>query len=153
MLNTRSKRRWITTAWRDYILNILEDKRRAWVFRKYYRIYPSTFKQLCQFFRTRGHLSDTRDIYVEEQLAIFLVPPMIQCCIYVSCMDRFDRSIRTVTTYFNKVLDEILWISSRIYLPLYIYRRIHVDLTGWPLIAFLWETQSILFYKSYQFLS
>lgn len=43
------------------------------------------------------------NICVKEQLTIFLLP-MSQCSKYVVCLDRFDHSIYTVSTFFNRVI-------------------------------------------------
>lgn len=81
-----------------------------------FRMKKDAFLRLASFLRSRRLLSDTYNVTVEEQLAIFLYTVghnernrVVQ--------DRFQHSGETISRYFNKVLVAISKIASDIIRP------------------------------------
>ncbi|KAG9443938.1 hypothetical protein H6P81_015278 [Aristolochia fimbriata] len=92
-----------------HIRTMLQEN--PFLFRRVYRMRPWVFNNLCKILRSKALLRDTRDISVEEQLAMFLIA-VGQGQRYSETMERFDRSVWTVSTYFNRVLDAVLQLKN-----------------------------------------
>lgn len=77
------------------------------------RMDRHTFSRLCSMLRISGRLQDTRNVYVEEMIAMFLhilahheKNRIIQ--------DRFLRSRETISRYFNMVLKAVLCLQGQL---------------------------------------
>lgn len=77
------------------------------------RMDRHTFSILCSMLRTFGRLRDTRNVYVEEMVAMFLhilAHHEKNRCI----QDRFLRSGETISRYFNVVLRAVLCLQEQL---------------------------------------
>ncbi|KAK1271827.1 hypothetical protein QJS04_geneDACA012701 [Acorus gramineus] len=76
----------------------------------------AVFKALVKEFRDEGWLKDTNNVFVEEQVGIFLLIVGHNARNRV-CQDRFQHSGETISRYFRKVLKACLKLSERIIQP------------------------------------
>lgn len=74
------------------------------------------FIRLCELFRTRGWLENSRYISVEEQMAMFLTT-LGQHHTNRTVKRRYQHSTQTVHTYFYKVLHAMLIFSKEMIVP------------------------------------
>lgn len=110
------KRRQITTVGKHFIKSILTDESQHDYFRLQFRMCPAAFKNLCRVLKSEGLLQNTRDICIEEQLAMFLLQ-LGHCQRYKVLVEKFDRSTWTVSTYFNRVLEATLKLANQYVQP------------------------------------
>ncbi|KAK1258135.1 hypothetical protein QJS04_geneDACA024823 [Acorus gramineus] len=81
-----------------------------------FRMEQAVFKALVKEFRDEGWLKDTNNVFVEEQVGIFLLIVGHNARNRV-CQDRFQHSGETISRYFRKVLKACLKLSERIIQP------------------------------------
>ena len=82
-----------------YIENVLKED--PVHFRLVYRMYPSSFRKLCELIRLKACIRDTRHICVEEMVATFLLI-VGQSSRYGYTKDTFKRSIFDISEIFTK---------------------------------------------------
>lgn len=97
----RQIRKPTTRLGHEYIQNALAEDREH--FRHLYRMYPEAFLNLCDIFRVRMGVRDTRNVSVEEMLATFLFI-VGQNSRYIQAQDRFKRSRFSISKSFNTIL-------------------------------------------------
>ncbi|KAL4556017.1 hypothetical protein LXL04_038652 [Taraxacum kok-saghyz] len=81
-----------------------------------FRLHVPVYRQLCKDLVTKYGLTQTRNIAIEESLAIFLV------CLAHGCTNRFMQEIfnhsgETISRHFHKVLKAVLKMSADIIKP------------------------------------
>lgn len=80
------------------------------------RMPRDTFSSLCSYFRQKGWLRNSRQINVEEKLAMFLNVISHGKCLRV-IKRRFQHSTQTVHYYFHEVLGAMIEFSKEMIVP------------------------------------
>lgn len=97
----RQIRKPATRLGHEYIQTALAED--PYHFRHLYRMYPDVFLKLCNLFREKMGVKDTKNVSVEEMLATFLFI-VGQNSRYVQAQDRFKRSRFSISTSFNTIM-------------------------------------------------
>ena len=82
------------------------------------RMSKEAFSNLCEYFRGKGWLQNSRYISVEEKMAMFLYS-LSQQHTMRSIKRRFNHSTHTMHTYFYEVLLAMLKFSKEMIVPNY----------------------------------
>ncbi|KAJ9553695.1 hypothetical protein OSB04_017740 [Centaurea solstitialis] len=80
------------------------------------RMSRDAFIQLCDHFKTKGWLTDSRHISVEEKMAIFLMV-IGHNQRYRVLKNRFQHSTQTIHKIFHEVLDKMIVFAKEIIVP------------------------------------
>lgn len=81
------------------------------LFPKNMRMEKPVFQKLCEVFRERGYLRDSRHVSVEQQLHIFLYIVSNNAA-NRNVQGRFQHSGETISRYFNIVLTALVKLSE-----------------------------------------
>jgi len=76
----------------------------------------ATFKKLAQWVKEKGLLQETRNISIEEQLAIFL-KIVGEGASNRTAQDRFQHSGDTISRHFHHVLDALIHLYTEFVQP------------------------------------
>ncbi|XP_060182235.1 uncharacterized protein LOC132611892 [Lycium barbarum] len=89
----------------NYTLELLSGSSRQCL--ELMRMSRDAYVQLCQYFRHNGWLTDSKYVYVEEKITIFLsIIGHNECSVVIK--RRFQHSSQTIHKYFHEVLEAMM---------------------------------------------